>query len=68
MYHITGQKIVSDPVQPPPREAAATKLKPRTLTERQAVRLEMTNLNARILAGFQNRARYQQPRRDMAGF
>jgi hypothetical protein len=53
-------KIVSDPVQTPKAQAAA-ELKPRTLSERKAARLEMDKLNARIMSGFKSRARYQQP-------
>jgi hypothetical protein len=63
MYQGNVPKILSDPVMPPQTEPAAA-LKPRTLSQRQAARVEMTKLNERILAGFRSRARYHQPRRD----
>jgi hypothetical protein len=63
MYQGNVPKLLSDLVMPQ-QIAPAAALKPRTLTERQAVRLEMTKLNERILSGFRSRARYQQPRRD----
>lgn len=55
-------KLFSDPTQPPKQKVEA--MSPRTLAERKAVRLEMRKLNARILEGFRNRARYRQPRRE----
>jgi hypothetical protein len=58
-------KFVSEPVLPT-QPTPAAELKPRTLTERQAARVEMTKLNDRILAGFRSRSRYQQPRRDIS--
>jgi hypothetical protein len=53
-------KLSSDPVQPSKGKKA--ELKPRTLTERQAARIEMETLNERIMSGFKTRARYQQPK------
>jgi hypothetical protein len=55
-------RLFSDPTEPPKQKAEA--MLPRTLAERKAARREMIKLNARILEGFRNRARYRQPRRE----
>lgn len=53
-------KLKFDPVKP--EKAKAAGLKPRTLAERKAARVEMTKLSDRILSGFRTRHKYHQPR------
>jgi hypothetical protein len=53
-------KLKSDPIIPEKQKPAG--LKPRTLAQRKAARVEMAKLSDRIVSGFKSRYKYHQPR------